>query len=169
MANWEFREALPKELEKSLKKLTQTGRELSLKQLRDVAARSILEVQTQVSAAKLGYVSGVISGQGDENIQRNIRELGEWTKHLRTVNDFPLFAPPDIFTSDVYKNLKEMKLPRDDREIEFDAFWKWLILNAGLNGVTDIFMTPGWENGRGTHKELAVAKEKKSRVHIVRT
>lgn len=162
-ANWEHKNMLPNLLNERLSTAVVGHGQLNLSQIQSIVSVVISEVKTETGAVRTGYVSGIISGNGDEHIQENIKRLKEWADWIRGRQDYPVFSPPDIFSQQVYSALHEMVLERETREEKFDAFWASIILRS----VTDIFMTPGWEESSGAPKELAVARGARRDIHIV--
>ena len=113
---------------------------------------------------KLGYVSGIISSDGDEKILENTNRLENYTNYIRKIQKFPIFSSTDIFCNDLYARLQEIKLPKKEREEKFIVFWRE-ILTSGH--VTDIFMTPRWKESRGAQDEHKTALRLGIRIHYV--
>lgn len=140
-----------------------TKKPLLLSDVRNFVYPIIDDVAKISEESRIGYVSGVISGQGEHRIGENIARLATWTDELRDTHDFPVFGPPDIFIPQMYKVLLEAQLDKVFREPLFNFFWRALILAK----VTDIFMTPNWQSGKGTWIELETAQEKGVQVHYI--
>lgn len=104
---------------------------------------------------RIGYVAGIISSDGENNIQVNATRLRTITDILRQIHNLPLFACTDIFYSNAPR-VSELSLPYDERERALNNFWQ-RILESGH--VTDIFMTPRWEISRGAKKEHEIAQK----------
>lgn len=96
---------------------------------------------------RVGYVSGIISSDGPEFLERNRRTLQEKTEKFRELYDFPIFSANDIFTPEFVDRLGHKDAP-------YVFFWR-RVLATGL--VTDIFMTTGWERSRGASDEHLTA------------
>ena len=112
------------------------------------------EAKTKHVSGRLGYVSGIITSDGDEKILENTNRLENYTNDIRKIQKFPIFSPTDIFSDDLNARLQEMKLPKEEREEKFIVFWRE-ILTSGH--VTDIFMTPRWRKSRGAQDEHKTA------------
>lgn len=136
---------------------------LTLSQLEILLLPVFDDVAATLHTTHLGYVSGLISGEGDHKIEENLAILQEWTDKVRETQDFPIFGPPDIFNHQMYAILQELKLNRSKREPLFNEFWHSIISTK----VTHIFMTPKWESGKGTWLELEAAQEKGAVVHYL--
>lgn len=113
---------------------------------------------------QIGFVSGIIYSDGIEFKDRNIKTLNEYTKKLRTENNFPIFSGVDIFYNGLYEKLEESKLPYEQRRNVFIGVWQNIV---GCGYITDIFMTPRWELSEGAKDELATANEKGITGHYV--
>src|ERR1035437_7915212 len=73
-------------------------------------------VKLKRNIKKIGYVSGVISSQGDNKISENKKLLADHTEKIRQSVDFPVFSAADIFTDELYLRIDEIKLSRLERE-----------------------------------------------------
>ena len=93
----------------------------SLDQIKAEVINFFSEIRKQNS--KIGYVSGVITSDGQDKIEFNRKKLIEYTNLLEDVNNFPLFSAVDVFSDKVYKNLQEMELEHEEREKKFMEFW----------------------------------------------
>lgn len=103
----------------------------------------------------LGFVSGIISSDGDEYIERNIQRLSVYTQQVRSQQPFPIFSATDVFTPEIFERLAEMRLSRQQRETQFVDFWR-AILASGH--VTHVFFAPRWEQSAGATDEHETAK-----------
>lgn len=97
---------------------------------------------------RLGYVSGIISSDGPEFLEKNRKILQEKTEKYRKEHDFPIFSANDIFTPDFVDRLGHDAPP-------YVSFWR-KILNSGL--VTDVVMTKGWKRSKGATDEHTTAE-----------
>lgn len=120
---------------------------------------------TKMRRRRLGFVSGILTSEGDKNMPKNIERLKRYTKEIRDTHNFPIFSSVDVFGNGIYDQIEEVKFERELREHHFIQFWK-MILETGH--ITDIFMTPRWEKSRGANIEFATAKELKITIHFVR-
>lgn len=137
--------------------------ESNLIEVRLSIVQVLKEAKRKHVSGRLGYVSGIITSDGDEKILENINRLENYTNDIRKIQKFPIFSPTDI-SNDVYARLQEMKLPKKEREEKFIAFWRE-ILTSGL--VTDIFMTPRWKESRGAQDEHETALKVGIEIHYV--
>jgi phosphoglycolate phosphatase-like HAD superfamily hydrolase len=126
--------------------------------------RVLEETKRKHVSGRVGYVSGIISSDGDEKILKNITRLENYTNDIRKIHKFPIFNPPDIFSDDLYARLQELKVPKKEREEKFIVFWRE-ILTSGH--ITDIFMTPRWRESRGAQDEHKTALRVGIRIHYV--
>ena len=118
--------------------------------------------QYQVDRAdrRLGYVAGIITSDGPEQIPANLERLELYTDYLRTIHPFPLFACTDIFTTAVFDRVGAARLTSQ----EWLVFWR-KILHQGH--VSDVFMTPRWEVSVGAQDEYTTAQELGLQIHFV--
>ncbi len=121
----------------------------------------VFESVTSVNPTRIGYVAGIITSDGPDNIDRNIRELLENTNRLRLEQEFPIFSAPDIFTKSVYRKINESGKVTEGNFIDF---WD-KVLRSGY--VTDIFMTPRWDASRGAVIEHFTAEDMKLHIHYL--
>jgi hypothetical protein len=115
--------------------------------------RELIALLNDISSGgrvKVGYVSGIITSDGKEHIDRNIALLKRNTSRIREAVDFPVFSAADIFHNESYDKFDGIE------EHEWYAFWK-NILKSGY--VAEIFMTPRWEHSAGAKDEFAAAGE----------
>lgn len=122
-----------------------------------VARERVIETLERVKADRheyLGFVSGIISSDGDEQIERNIHRLAAFTEQIRREQPFPIFSATDVFSPELFERLTEMRLGRPEREAHFFDFWS-AILHSGH--VTHVFFTPRWEQSAGSSDEHKTA------------
>lgn len=100
---------------------------------------------------QIGYVSGIITSEGPENIPKNILRLEKFTQNIRDKSNFPVFSATDIFDDELFARLSLTGAKNADYEV----FWRQ-ILGSGF--VTHMFMTPRWEISHGAQDEHQVAK-----------
>lgn len=113
---------------------------------------------------QMGYVSGIITSDGPEFVERNIERLAYFTEELRGYKNFPIFSATDVFSQKLFERLDEMTLETNSREEKFIRFWRD-ILESGF--ITDIFMTPRWEESKGAKDEYKTAKRLGLKIHLL--
>ncbi len=104
---------------------------------------------------KLGFVSGIISSDGEKHIPANMEALTIYTEFYRTHMPFPVFSATDVFHP---WTVKKFNLTQP----EWFDFWN-NVLNSGK--ITDVFMTPRWKDSQGSIEEHKTAKRLKLKVH----
>ncbi|MBP9817176.1 hypothetical protein KBC75_00280 [Candidatus Shapirobacteria bacterium] len=104
----------------------------------------------QQGITQIGYVSGIISSEGPENIPKNLKRLDKYTKNLRRLHHFPIFSQNDIFSDDVYEAIKKSGATHSD----FEDFYRRV---HGSGFITHMFMTPKWELSLGATDEHKTA------------
>jgi len=109
---------------------------------------------------RAGYVAGLISSNGLEEIPKNLESLLHHTEALRGQKEFPVFSAPEVYV----KNRLDQLIESGYKQNDFINSWRE-ILKSGH--VTDIFMTPGWENSFGASDEHETAKELGIRIHYL--
>ena len=105
---------------------------------------------------RIGYVSGIISSDGDEKLPENIARLSGFTDKLRDEVGYCLFSATDVFGNGLREKVEEMKLPRQQREPILIQFWG-NVLKTGY--VNDIYMTPRWTESQGARSEYEISKQ----------
>lgn len=103
---------------------------------------------------RIGYVSGVVTSDGRENILKNIARLDRFTEHIRVQQENPVFSATDVFDDTLFKRLDAAGFVNED----WYVFWRE-VLGAEEKFVTDMFMTPRWEKSSGATDEHKVAQE----------
>ncbi len=126
---------------------------------------NILQVESKITETlrriktspeeKIGYISAILSSDGPKHIQTNIKILDKYTEFYRDILQFPVFSSSDIF---IGKHVEKFKLTGK----EWISFWN-NVLKFGQ--VTDIFMTPRWEESIGAKEEHKTAKELGLNIH----
>lgn len=112
----------------------------------------------------LGYVSGIISSDGEEYIARNKQILSLYTLKISLENNMPTFSTVDIFSKALLERTKLLNLPVTEREQKLRNFWEE-VLSSGL--ITDIYFTPRWRRSTGAKLEHQVAKKHGLTLHYV--
>ena len=123
--------------------------------------RTVKEAEPQ---QRIGVVSGIITSEGDEFMERNIRRLHLYTAHLSQLHNFPVFSSVDVFGNGLYSQIKEFSFERELREKHFVDFWRGVYRSGHL---TDVFMTPRWEKSSGARDEHAISLEEQIAIHYV--
>lgn len=100
---------------------------------------------------QIGYVSGIITSDGPENIPKNILRLEKFTEDIRIKSKIPIFSATDIFDDELFARLSIAGAKNADYEV----FWRQ-VLDSGF--VTHMYLTPRWEISHGAQDEHQVAK-----------
>ncbi|MEK7558669.1 MAG: DUF4406 domain-containing protein [Patescibacteria group bacterium] len=137
----------------------------SLEHVHEGLIKVIKKISESSVNQRIGFVAGIISSDGDENMPNNIEKLRQYTEKLRKKYNFPIFSSVDVFSNGLYDQMEEVEFERELREHHFVQFWK-MILKSGH--ITDIFMTPRWEMSRGAKVEYITAKKLKIKIHFVK-
>ena len=116
---------------------------------------SVLEDLRLSGQDRIGYIPGIISSDGEENISRNVQRLSGYADAIQELVNFPVFAPTDAINNNVYKSLDISVLPPAEREDSLNVFWSE-VLGGGY--ITHMFATPRWEESRGAMNEHNIAK-----------
>jgi len=111
---------------------------------------------------QIGYVSGPITADGPDNIDRNLEILEKNTETVRSAHDYPVFSPTDVFDKELFDRLNANGFKNPDWEV----FWEEL-LTANEKFITDIFMTQGWERSHGSTCEFNSAKQVEIEIHYL--
>ncbi len=136
----------------------------NLKHIEKAIMDLFLELKKEKSKQKIGYVAGIVTSDGEENMQRNIERLEKLTEKLREKLNFPIFSSVDIFGGGIYDKIEDFHLERPLREKAFIKFWR-VLLKSGH--ITDIYMTPRWDESKGAKDEHKTAKETGIEIHYV--
>lgn len=113
-----------------------------------------------VQEKQVGYVAGIITSDGPEHIKDNIRRLGEWTERIREREGKPTFSAVDVFDDALFARLNASALPQDSWWI----FWRGVL---GSGYVTDIYMTPRWQESTGARDEHETALKLGITIHYL--
>lgn len=108
---------------------------------------------------RIGYVAGILTSDGPDQIPENIKHLEIFTEEIRKMCDFPIFSTVDVFGRTNLWNQFE----KEPSQSWID-FWR-KIISSGL--VTDLFLTPGWERSKGAKDEFETAKTNNLKIHQV--
>lgn len=124
----------------------------SLEEVKVAVLEALKEISLISDSGRLGYVSGIMTSDGPEYTERNIKILEQYTEDLRNTNNFPVFSATDVFDQELFRRIDSHNIPVQ----EWFDFWREILRN-GL--ITHIFMTPRWEKSKGAIDEYETAKE----------
>ncbi|HUC38825.1 MAG TPA: hypothetical protein VL944_01715 [Candidatus Acidoferrum sp.] len=113
------------------------------------------------SLERLGFVAAIRESDGvePEKIELNELRLAGYVNSLRLVTPFPLFSCLDIYTPRFLANFY------GENSVEaWDKFWKDIFKPKE---ITDLFLTPRWEQSYGARFERKLAEELDLKVHYV--
>lgn len=130
----------------------------SLEEIRDGVLIAFGEIGKDFK--RIGYVSGIITSDGPKFVKRNMENLLLYTESLRDKNNFPIFSAGDIFTEEVFERVDAFNLPSH----HFLKFWREILVSGW---VTDIFMTPRWDESKGALDEHEVAEKQNLKIHYL--
>jgi len=137
----------------------------NLGHVRDAVVVLFERVRKETESSRLGYVAGIIGSEGEDKVAVNRQILQEHTDRIRAANGFPVFSATDIFENpELWERLEEIRLSTPERRKAFIAFWREVL---ELGKVTDIFMTPRWEQSEGATDEYNTAQRLGIQIHIV--
>lgn len=134
----------------------------SLDAIQSEVVAILQELKTR-GAIRIGYVAGLIASDGPENVEANLERLFQWTELVSRMVDFPVLSAALVFNQGVYQRIGIDGLPYAESSERFKTFWRG-ILPAG---VTDIFMTPGWEKSNGARDEHKIAPSLGITLHYI--
>lgn len=123
----------------------------SLAETRDLLLE-LFRAERSGGLTDIGYVSGMISSDGPEHIQRNRERLRAITEEVRQRENVAIFSAVDVFNDQLFPKLEVLGYPNED----WIQFWRE-ILDTPERFVTSVFMTPRWEESRGARDEHEVA------------
>lgn len=130
----------------------------NLNEVRDAVIAVFEEARTEKGVIRIGYVSGIITSDGPEYVERNLAILARHTENLRLAHDFPIFSSTDVFDNKVFERINANKIPVQ----AWLDFWRE-ILESGH--ITDMFMTPRWEVSIGARDEYQNAQRLGLKIH----
>lgn len=113
---------------------------------------------------RIGYVSGLISSEGPENIPKNMKRLEAYTELIRKQYDFPIFSATDVFGNGMHEQVEEFHFEKELQQKHFMDFWDAVL---GTGHVTDIFMTPRWEVSTGAKDEFRIAQAMGMKIYMI--
>ncbi len=121
---------------------------------------NVLKSARENGVERIGYVAGLITSEGPENIDKNVKRLIRYADDIRSKNNFPIFASTDVISDDLFTKLGMEKIAAAD----WEEFWRDIL---GSGYVTDIFMTPRWEISKGSISEHNNAKNFNLQIHYI--
>ena len=134
----------------------------SLDQVRDNLFIVFRRLQNE-GHKKIGYVSGLITSEGPENIGKNIKRLTRFTDQIRSQSEFPVFGPTDVFDDALFRRLEANGFHNAD----WMVFWQEVLSGNGTPYVTDIYMTPRWKTSQGSVDEHKTAQAVGMEIHYL--
>ncbi len=111
-------------------------------------------------AEQLGYVAGIVTSDGPAKINDNVKRLEAYTEQIRQEQGYPVFSSTDVFSQAIFDQIHAHGLPNQ----AWLDFWQDVF---GSGHVTDVFMTPRWEQSTGAQDEYETAKRLGLTVHYV--
>jgi len=137
----------------------------NLGHVRDAAVTLFDRVRKETGSTRLGYVAGIIGSDGEDKVTANRRILQEYTDKIRATSDYPVFSATEIFENpELWGRLEEVRWSTPERRKSFIAFWREVL---ELGKVTDVFMTPRWEQSEGATDEYNTAQRLGIQIHVV--
>lgn len=125
-----------------------------------IALISLLKETRNIGSTQIGYVSGMITSEGPQNIAKNIEILEKHTSTLRNKYLYPIFSATDVFYDQLFARIDA----RGAKNTDYEHFWNQVLSSRY---ITDIFMTPRWELSHGACDELATAKRLQLTIHYM--
>lgn len=141
-----------------LKKAVAKAQELH--EVKKIVTELLESIKVENEMQRIGYVAGIITSDGNEHIERNIKKLIEHTENLRNQHDFPIFSAPDVITPEVFERIDAINIPSKT----WQEFWRDLLTTGH---ITDIFMSPRWEKSNGAIDEHETAKRLNIKIHYI--
>lgn len=102
--------------------------------------------------SRIGFISGRL--RDGEHKQEDERIMNEYASAVENKYGFPVVCSTKIFTTDVWDNLAESRIPKSDRP---SLFWDFFTGVIKSGHITDVFMIPGWNEAVGSKKEKEAA------------
>lgn len=123
---------------------------------------SVFSILRSKGILQIGYVSGIISSDGADKIPQNLARLSLYTNTIRDSTSFPVFSPTCVFDNHLFTRINAKKLSGED----FMVFWRAILRNE-QRYITDIFMTPRWQESVGATEEHQIAEELKLNIFYI--
>lgn len=118
----------------------------------------LLAVLAQQNGSRIGYVAGIITSDGPEHIEKNLQKLEKCTQRIKQRESIVVFSAVDVFDEELFIRLKASTLPQDSWWI----FWREVL---GSGHITDIYMTPRWQESTGARDEHETATKVGIAIH----
>lgn len=132
------------EIRESVKEAT------TLEQVKDQLLAVIIREKQARNITRVGYVAGIITSDGPDQVESNIRRLGEHTQRIRKREGILVFSAVDVFDDALFARLNAHTLPQESWWI----FWREVL---GSGHITDIYMTQRWQESTGARDEHETA------------
>lgn len=132
----------------------------TLDHIHDGLVELFREIHAELPGTRLGYVAGIITSDGPKKLWDNIARLERYTDRVREAEGFPVFSATDVFSKELFDRLDVGAVS----EKEYQPFWRNVL---GCGYVTDIFLTPRWEESRGATDEWRTATKLGLTIHYV--
>ncbi|MDP1722983.1 MAG: DUF4406 domain-containing protein [Candidatus Gottesmanbacteria bacterium] len=131
---------------------------ITLNQKLSAITTLISSVLKQDSTLRIRYVAGRVTSDGQDFISQNLIKLNIYTDKLENMYGQYVFSAADVFPDETYwkKNITTKEL----KYIYID-FWQKIL----KNGITDMYMSPGWETSNGATFEHEFAQKNGIEVH----
>jgi len=132
----------------------------SLDEISKLLIRELKKIQKE-GEPRIGYIAGIITSDGPENISQNVARLSRFTKRVRQETGFPIFSSTDVFSNKLFAQIGG---PTKYTQRDWHLFWRKVL---GSGAVTDVFMTPRWQESRGATDEHKTSTKMKVQIHII--
>jgi len=149
-------------MKEKIKEAVETGE--TLEEIKNNLLK-VLREQRESGVDRIGYVAGIVTSEGPQKIDENVRTLNKHISEIGACSGFPVFSPADIFSWELVERLGITKMPLTKIEEATAKFWEDIL---GSGYITDIFMTPRWEQSIGARGEHEVAKKKGLTIHYIK-
>jgi len=130
----------------------------TLDEVRDNILNLLKHMVDAEGVTQIGYVAAIITSDGPEKIPQNLERLQRYTEHVRKTQSYPVFSATDVFTDELFERLFAAGFKNED----WTVFWREVL---GEAYVTDMFMTPRWEESKGASDEYQIAKRTGKTLH----
>lgn len=128
-----------------------------LEEVRSSVGKALHDVRREYGLIRTGLVSGKIGASLPEDEYRNRLVLKSHADRLRIMlRGVLVFSSSDIFSmkNNLY-SIVTADMSRDRARFELCNFWSEMIKDGQ---VTDLFLTPGWEDSEGANIEKKAAE-----------
>jgi len=125
-----------------------------------IVSSKIKQIKKSNKNCRIGYVAGKITSDGPTQIKTNLSRLHRFTKKVSQKENIFVFSAADIFNSVAYW---KTNLPKPDHKKQFYEYWGEIL----DSGITDIYMTPGWEKSLGATDEYNRMRKRGISIHFL--